>query len=283
MLAQTGSAPADQRWAVEVKWDGMRGQLRWDGRRLCVRSRPGRDCTDTFPELAAIGAALGRSRSVVLDGEIVCLDRDGHPDFHRLRSRLVGRGRDHAPETFVAFDVLHLDGRNLRPLPYHARRALLDRLDLEGDAWRTPRPFYDDDGAALVTATREHGLEGVVAKRIDAPYLDGRRSSAWLKQKHRRGEVFAITGWAPGDRQPDKFYLSRRSADGALEPAGAVSYGITAEDRDRLRNTIEASAQRRRGRKRWADQPPADVLVEFHGPARGSVRDPIVRHVHWAR
>jgi bifunctional non-homologous end joining protein LigD len=82
MLARTGPVPKGEGWAVEVKFDGIRLQLRHDGRRVCVRSRPGRDCTEEFPELAAVGAALGRHR-VLLDGELVCLAGRRHA---RLRS-----------------------------------------------------------------------------------------------------------------------------------------------------------------------------------------------------
>jgi bifunctional non-homologous end joining protein LigD len=82
MLASPGSVPAEAGWALEVKWDGIRAQLRFDDRRVCVRSRPGRDCTAEFPELAAIAEALD-SRRVILDGELVCLDGEGRPISRR--------------------------------------------------------------------------------------------------------------------------------------------------------------------------------------------------------
>jgi hypothetical protein len=126
MLLRPG-LPARERaadWAFELKWDGMRAQLRIapDGR-WCLRSRPGRDCSDHFPELAALADAL-RGGAVLLDGELVCLNSDGRPDFQRLRRRLSAT--DHAaaahladahPSTLVVVDVLHLDGRAVRDLP----------------------------------------------------------------------------------------------------------------------------------------------------------------------
>jgi bifunctional non-homologous end joining protein LigD len=123
--------------AVEVKFDGMRLQLRRDGHALCLRSRPGRDCSEEVPELAPITLALGRHR-VLLDGELVCLGPDGSPDFASLRRRLrapADKARPHAersPATSLAFDVLHLDGRSTRELPYERRRELLLDLALEG-------------------------------------------------------------------------------------------------------------------------------------------------------
>jgi bifunctional non-homologous end joining protein LigD len=121
--------PKDTDWALEVKFDGMRAQLRWDGRSLCVRSRPGRYCTGEFPELGGLAEALGRRRAI-LDGELVCFADDGNPDFERLRGRLRTNGQatlhaaTSAPATFLAFDLLHLDGRSALGLPYSARREL---------------------------------------------------------------------------------------------------------------------------------------------------------------
>lgn len=87
MLASSGAAFDDERWALEVKWDGIRAQVAYDGRWLCLRSRPGRDCTGGFSELRALAEAL-RARQLILDGELVCLDSAGRPDFAALRPRL---------------------------------------------------------------------------------------------------------------------------------------------------------------------------------------------------
>jgi ATP-dependent DNA ligase len=87
MLATSASAPTGEEWAMEIKFDGMRAQLRVDGRTLCLRSRPGRDCTGEFPELEAIAEQLG-GRRVILDGELVCFGADGKPDFPALRARI---------------------------------------------------------------------------------------------------------------------------------------------------------------------------------------------------
>src|SRR5438270_7287608 len=172
MLASAGPAPTAAGWALEVKWDGTPPQLRYAGRRVCVRSRPGRDCTAEFPELAAIAEALA-NRRVILDGELVCLDGAGKPDFAALRARLGRRPGSRAariaPAMLVCFDVLRLDGRAVRRLPYVARRELLASLRLEGSAWRAPRHFIEQS-EQLLAATAEQGLEGVVAKRLDGAY-----------------------------------------------------------------------------------------------------------------
>jgi bifunctional non-homologous end joining protein LigD len=206
MLAHTGPVPGGAGWSLEVKFDGMRFQLRRDGRPVCPRSRPGRDCSEEFPELAAIRGAVGRHR-VLLDRELVCLGADGSPDFASLLRRLralADKARRHAErsaDTYLAFDLLHLDGRSTRELPYERRRELLPDLGLDdGRSWRTPRHFVTDTQRVLA-ATRERGLEGVVAKRLGSPYVPGARNGAWVKHKHRRTESFLVTGWSPRERR----------------------------------------------------------------------------------
>jgi len=173
MLATPGRTRVGEQWASEVKLDGMRAQVRFDGRALCVRSRPGRDCSEGFPELVALADAL-RGRRVVLDGELVCLADDGKPDFGALRRRLIARrtaatacAAVRSPATLMVSDVLHLDGWAVRELPYATRRERLTELQLNGPAWRTPGHF-PDQSAALAAATAEQGLEGIVSKRLDA-------------------------------------------------------------------------------------------------------------------
>jgi ATP-dependent DNA ligase len=228
MLVGSGPLPEDDCWAVEVKWDGARAQARVDGR-VCVRSRPGRDCTEQFPELAELASG---GRRLLLDCELVCLDADGKPDFGALRQRLAAHGRAvevaarRDPATLIIFDVLHHDGERVRGWPYRERRELLDSLKLDGAAWRTPVSWVGET-AAFARVTREHGLEGVVYKRLDSPWVEGRRTSAWVKVKHRRRQVLRVTGWVPGrDGEPDEYLLARGPV-----PAGSVSFGLDAERR----------------------------------------------------
>jgi bifunctional non-homologous end joining protein LigD len=108
------------------------------------------------------------------------------------------------------FDLLHLDGRAVRELPYARRREPLAELELDGSAWRAPRQFIGE-GDALLAATAAQGLEGVVAKRLDAPYAEGRRSRSWIKHKHRRRERLAITGWREREGALLEFLLARSS------------------------------------------------------------------------
>lgn len=146
----------------------------------------GADVTDQYPEVRGLGGALG-ARQVVLDGELVALDDRGRPSPGLLERRARATtpsqvrkvSRDIAV-SYVVFDVLHLDGRSLLDLPYRERRAALDGLGLAGAHWQTA-PWFEGDGEAVATAGAAQGLPGVVAKRLDAPYLPGRRSTAWLR------------------------------------------------------------------------------------------------------
>jgi hypothetical protein len=227
MLARSAPMAVDDGWAFELKFDGMRLQLRSDGRAMCLRSRPGRDCTEEFLELALIQGTLGRHR-VLLDGELVCLAADGSPDFATLRRRLrapADKARRHAarsPATYLAFDLLHLDGRSTRELPYERRRELLLDLALDdGPAWATPQHLLGEPEPVLA-ATRERGLEGVVAKRLGSPYLPGARDGAWVKHKHRRIESFVVTGWTAAERRrPETFLLARVGPDASSNPPAA--------------------------------------------------------------
>jgi bifunctional non-homologous end joining protein LigD len=287
MLARSGPMPVGDGWAVEVKFDGMRLQLRRDGRAVCLRSRPGRDCTEEFPELAAIAGALGRRR-VLLDGELVCLGADGSPDFASLRRRLratadkARRNAERAPATFLAFDLLHLDGRSTRELPYERRRELMLELALDdGARWRTPRHFVADSERVLA-ATRERGLEGVVAKRLGSLYLPGVRNGAWVKHKHRRTESFLVTGWSPAERRrPESLLLARVGSDGTLEPARSVPFVLADGQADRPREQLKTLVlpPTRRGQRIRRLEPELRATVAFHGPPRGPVRDPILRAV----
>jgi len=192
MLARAGSLPADDDgWAYEVKWDGVRAIVYVDGGRARAIDRDDRDITAAFPELREAGQKLG-ARPAVLDGEIVALGSDGRPSSARLQRRLnlsgraqVARRAKEVPVTYVVFDVLHLDGRSLLDLPYQERRKQLDGLGLSGGSLLTGDSFQDARGADVMAAMRQHGLAGVVAKRLASPYRPGSRSRDWLKVRAR--------------------------------------------------------------------------------------------------
>ncbi len=208
MLAVAGTLPrasddAEAAWRYEFKWDGVRALAFCDGGRARFISRNGRDVTASYPELRALGAALGTTQAV-LDGEIVTLDDAGRPDFGALQERMhvadAARARRlsaRVPVVFMLFDLLHLDGHATLDLPYLDRRRLLEGLELAGDHLATP-PNFEGPGTVVLEAARTGGLEGVVAKRADSPYRPGRRSTEWVKVKNVTAQEVVIGGWASG-------------------------------------------------------------------------------------
>jgi bifunctional non-homologous end joining protein LigD len=205
MLA-TASArlpPDEDEWGYEFKWDGVRAIVYVEGGRIRALSRTDRDVTASYPELRGLGEALG-SLQVVLDGEIVALDSDGRPSFEALQPRMnpaeknrVRRLAESVPVTYMIFDLMHLDGHSALGVPYQQRRGLLEALELAGPHWATP-VSHQGGGAAVLTAAREAGMEGVVAKRLDSPYRPGARDPNWKKVKNFRTQSVVIGGWASG-------------------------------------------------------------------------------------
>jgi bifunctional non-homologous end joining protein LigD len=187
MLATSGQPASDQvaAWSWETKWDGWGALVYVDGG-LRVRTRTSRQVSDSLPELTGLVGALA-DHSVILDGELVAC-RDGGVDFYALAPRMLHTGRmarwaaGQVPVTFLAFDLLHLDGQDLTGLPLVERKRRLDELHLVGPAWAT-NGWYPGDGDTLFEVCSELGHEGVVAKRLDAPYHAGIRSRTWLKRK----------------------------------------------------------------------------------------------------
>ena len=199
MLATaTESVPAGPDWVHEVKWDGMRILLEAKGGGLTLTSRSGRDVTTSFPELVPLADLYD---DMLLDGEVVALV-DGRPSFGALAERMhiadarrAARAAVARPVTFMVFDVVRLLGQDLRRQPWSARRALLEQLELDGRCWQTPG--VHEDGAGLLAATAEQGLEGIVSKRRTSLYHPGRRSTDWLKLPHRGSESVVVGGWRP--------------------------------------------------------------------------------------
>lgn len=239
MLAVPGKE-ADVRhgFRYEFKWDGVRAlvAVTADGG-LQLRSRNGVDITARYPELAGLPAAIGRP--AVLDGEIVAFDAQGRPSFAELQARMhladparAARAAAAKPVALLLFDLLSLDGDDRLAWPQQQRRAALVALPIAPDGpWSVP-PDTDDLDAALTIAT-DRGLEGVVAKRVDAPYRPGVRSKAWVKLRLARRQEVVVGGWRPG-----KGHRSGRIGsllvgvqDGAgLHYAGGVGSGLTEKE-----------------------------------------------------
>lgn len=251
MLATpTPHVPCGPAWRHEVKWDGIRAIVTVRGGEVTIATRSGADCSARFPEIT--GSRLRDFDDLVLDGELVALT-NGRPDFravmHRLapgggRSRMRAASPDEAatlartPVQLMTFDVLRAAGHDVIALPWSARRELLDGAGIGGSgddgssatAFAIQVPPAHDDGDALLAATRDAGLEGVVSKRVDSPYRPGVRSEDWLKSVHRTRETFVVLGWRPVDGTVGALgaILVGKWADGELVYRGRVGTGFSA-------------------------------------------------------
>ena len=173
----------EEAWGFEVRWDGARVLLTSEQGSVAVADANGTDITEKVPEIRRIGRALG-SLEVVLDGYIVALDQ-GRPDAERLEWRLAAEGdskirrlaRD-TPAVFMATDLLWLEGHPTMGLSYEERRTLLDEMELKGPAWQTPAS-HPGVGGPFLEAVRAQSLPGILAKRLDSPYLPGETSDRW--------------------------------------------------------------------------------------------------------
>jgi len=216
----TESLPTGPGWLYEPKWDGYRAIVTLRGGEATLTSRNGNDLTERFREVARAVVHAVRTAFAVLDGEVCALDESGAAHFESLQS---GTGR----LVLMVFDLLSLDGEPVYRLPLAERRRLLEGvLDAASDTVRLSPAF--DDGAALLAAAFAQGLEGVVAKRADAPYRPGRRTPEWQKLKLRLEDDFPIVGFTRGTGRRAKLgalVLGRRETDG-LHWAGNVGSGI---------------------------------------------------------
>jgi bifunctional non-homologous end joining protein LigD len=245
MLATPGTLPAGPEWLFEVKWDGMRLLADVVDGRGRLLSRSGRDVTANFPELADLA---GLAPDVLLDGEVVLLD-GGIPSFAALGERMHGlvdpRAARTRPVTYMVFDVLRLYGVPLLDRPFEERRGTLERLDLAAVPTLSLSPTYTD-GPALLAATLQRGMEGVVAKRRDGRYQPGRRSPSWTTVTHRQTQACLVGGW-----QPERNSAGRIGAlllgvpdTGGLRYAGRVGSGLVGEAAQRvLRDRLVATAR----------------------------------------
>lgn len=230
MLATTGPLPRGHGWAFELKWDGVRGLMVAGGSTVRLFARSGAEITLAYPELAACGEGHD---DAVFDGELVVMDELGRPSFQLLAERMHVRDKARAarlavqyPVSYLVFDVLRLRGVDLFDVPYTERRAMLEELPPKG---RCVVPPIFDDGPATVAASRENGLEGVVAKRTASGYRPGTRSPDWVKVKLDETAEFVVGGWRPGARTIGALLVGVPDpATGGLLYRGRVGGGISA-------------------------------------------------------
>ena len=219
-------------WLYEPKWDGYRalGYVRGGEARLV--SRNSNDLTARFPDIARKLARAVRSPDCVVDGEVCALDEQGHASFSAMQ-----QGKAGTVFVYELFDVLEIDGVPLVDLPLTERRERLEKLiDARDPAIQISGVF--DDGEALLEVANQQGLEGVMAKKPDSRYYEGRRTRDWLKIKTHGRQEFVICGWTKGQGRREGSFgalvLGTYDDNGALRWVGNCGTGFTDKTIDLL-------------------------------------------------
>jgi bifunctional non-homologous end joining protein LigD len=256
MLAKLSKLPrgAGEGWAAEIKWDGVRAIAYCRPGRVELKTRNLNTVSVQYPEVRRLARSLG-SRDAVLDGELVAFDGDGLPSFERLQQRIhqtsesvVRRRMKTHPVTYVIFDLLYLDGKDLTAEPCTRRRQLLEELELDGESWQTPG-YSTGHPKQLLAASAERGLEGIVVKRLESRYAPGKRTGDWLKVKNVGRQEFVIGGWLPGSgRRRGRLgsllvgYFDA-GGGGGLRYAGKVGTGFSESDLEDLGERLAPLAE----------------------------------------
>ena len=287
--------PVAEGWSYELKWDGMRvvAFLDHDGVRL--QTTNGNSATNSFPELAALSELLVGYDSLILDGEVVAIGETGIPDFVLLQQRMHVHDRADAlrravdvPISYAIFDVLAVNGNDTLRLPLRDRRSLLEQIIEPGSHWLLTES-HSDDPSALLDVVLETGLEGLIAKRLDSVYEEGKRSRSWIKIKPRMRQEFVVGGWnegCDGNAGALGSLLVGVMEDGELVHCGSVGSGLTATLRREWKDRLTAApldsspfsneVPRTAGRRFQWCEPTSVVEVAFHDwSTDGHLRHPV--------
>jgi bifunctional non-homologous end joining protein LigD len=276
LASKIDKVPSGDRWLHEIKFDGYRVQLRIANDDIKVFTRRGHDWTKRFRKVAG-DAYLINAGSAIVDGEVVVPAADGTTDFSVLQNELKGKS---TKIVLVAFDLLYLNGRDLRKLPLVERKAVLKKL-IE----KTPIQFsesFELDGREMLRHACRVGLEGVVSKVRDSRYPSD-RTNDWVKVTCAQRETLPIAGFALDGNKWDGIYVGREKA-GELVYAGKVDHGFTPETekdlRARLKPLIRRTqpyAKRIAHRGIWVE-PSLMAEIEYRAKsAEGKVRHPFFK------
>jgi bifunctional non-homologous end joining protein LigD len=270
--------PAGERWIHEIKFDGYRVQVHLRDAAVKVFTRRGNDWTNRFRTIAGDAWHINAG-SAIIDGEVVVPAADGTTDFSVLQNELKGRSKK---IVMVAFDLLYLNGYDLRKLPLSERKALLQKTISKTDI-RFSESF-EIDGREMYKRACKTGLEGVVSKVRDSRYVSGRVND-WVKKTYAQRETLAIAGFALDGKKWDGIYLGRRKGK-ELIYAGKVDHGFdSASAKDlqaRLKPLIRETqpyAKKIAHRGIWVE-PSLLAEIEYRAKsAEGKVRHPFFKGI----
>ena len=277
-------APTGPEWVHEIKWDGYRVSAYIDNGQVTIRTRRGHDWTDRFP---AIARALGELpiHSAVIDGEAVVTNEQGLSDFGALQAALGVKGRASPDQAVLyAFDLLFLDGHDLRPWKLEGRRDALELIMDFNSRTVLLSEEIEGDGPTIFKHACDHGLEGIVSKRRDAPYRSGRRDE-WRKTKCVQSDTFVVIGYETTAGMLASIRLAEETG-GHLRPAGGVGSGLSVASALDLKQRLDPLAIDKpsiaglKGKGVVWTRPEIRVEVEYRGRTTdGSLRHPSFKGV----
>lgn len=221
--------PPGSQWIYEIKWDGVRALCLINDSSLEIHSRRGNRCEEQYPELRDLPEHVN-AKTAWLDGEICVLDENGRARFERIQPRIaanlsaVPRIAETTPATLFLFDVLYVDGYDLRGVPLEERKRVLQTLVTPGDHVRISETF-STDGEHMFEAARQMQLEGILAKDRRSTY-ESRRSNCWLKLKVFNQQEFVIAGFTKGEREYFGALVLGVQENGKLRHVGQVGTGF---------------------------------------------------------
>jgi bifunctional non-homologous end joining protein LigD len=244
MLATlTSHPPSGDQWLYEVKWDGVRGVCFVDNQELRIYSRTQKRCDAQYPELSVLPHYL-KATTAILDGEIAVLDDEGRSKFSLIQPRIsvsdpnsVAHLSRSTPVTLFLFDLIYLDGYDLRRVALEERKKLLAEILTPADHIRFSDHF-EANGPAMLEAARASGLEGILAKRRNSKY-EGRRSGEWLKIKVESRQEFVIGGFTHGERDYFSSLVLGLYENGKLVHTGQVGTGFNDKSLREIYNKLE--------------------------------------------
>jgi bifunctional non-homologous end joining protein LigD len=279
LASSIGKVPTGERWVHEVKFDGYRVQLHIANEGIHVYTRNGHDWTDRFKKIATDAWHL-KAKSAIIDGEVVVPAGDGTTDFSALQKEMQA-GRPSDQLVMYGFDLLYLNGYDMRKAPLATRKAELSVLLKNSDILLSQS--FETDGQHMFKTACEMGLEGVVSKRSDSRYSSG-RTDAWVKMTCRNRETLPIVGFALKENRFDGLYVGRRDGDD-LVYAGKVDLGFTPSTASDVRKRLAPLVQKAQAYSQKIKKPNAiwvkpSLLAEIEYRAKsagGKLRHPVFK------
>ena len=248
MLAKTSKAFDDDNYFFEPKWDGLRALLFLRERTIELQNRNLRDATGSYPEIQTLKGNI-RAKTAILDGEIVVLGENGTPNFGSLQARFgvddpkrVSMLAKTTPVTYVAFDLLHIDGQDVINSPLVERKKQLKSIVKEG-----PYLLYGEHveakGTRFFKEATDHGFEGVIAKQNRSQYAPGLRTDYWIKIKQINTTDCVVVGFSEGEgaRVPTfgSLILAAYDEDWTLQHVGNVGGGFSNNNLEQVKKKLD--------------------------------------------